>query len=203
MLDSFDLRDTAGVAIAGEGSFKPDANDLNSQGCKDCALADGEHVGIVVFASPAGGLFVPAKRATDSFDLVGDHGFAVARPPEDNAAFEIVIGDSQCDGANKEWIIDWIGAVRTEVTDFVPPSGKERLEHFFVVKACVVGPDGNVHTRGFRERPTSLRAMLRLREGIVNSDFGEIFCGVEPYSLGRGWGGSRKVICGIATANPR
>lgn len=122
MVDSFDLRDAAGVAIACEGSFKPDANDLNSQCCKDCALADGEHVGVVVFASPAGGLFVPAKRATDSFDLVGDHGFAVAGPPEDNATLEIVLGDSKCDRANKEWIIDWIGAVSTEVTDFVSPS---------------------------------------------------------------------------------
>ena len=41
------------------------------------------------------------------------------------------------------------------------PSGKHAL---FFIEPCVVGPDGNVHTRGFRERPTSLSAMLRLRE---------------------------------------
>ena len=36
----FDLCDPAGMAIAGEGSFKPDANDLNGEGGKDGPLAD-------------------------------------------------------------------------------------------------------------------------------------------------------------------
>ena len=38
--DSFDLRDAAGVAITRKGSLEPNANDLNCERGKDCALAD-------------------------------------------------------------------------------------------------------------------------------------------------------------------
>jgi len=108
-----------------------------------------------VLACPAGGLLVPAQCATDAFDFIRDDGFAVAGATQNDAAVEIVIRDGDGDGANEERIIDWLRAVCAEVADFVPPRREQRLQHFFVIEPRVVGPDGNVHTRGSRETPAA------------------------------------------------
>jgi len=175
--DLFDLRDAAGVAIPRKGCFQPNANDLNGERGKDGALANGEHVGVVVLTCPAGGLFVPAHCATNAFDFVGDDGFAIAGPTKDDAAFEIVICDGEGDGANKERVIDWLGAVGAKIPDFVPPGSEQGLQHLFVIEPCVIGPDGNVHIRGFRERLRHPMPCFSRGRGIVNSDFVEIFGG--------------------------
>ena len=116
---------TAGVAIARKWGLEPNANDLDGKCGKDGALADGEHVRVVVLACPAGGLFVPAECATDAFDFVGNDGLAVAGAAQDDAALEIVIRHGEGDGADEERIIDWLGAVSAKIADFVPPRSEQ------------------------------------------------------------------------------
>ena len=62
-----------------------------------------------MFACPTGGLFVPTQRAADAFDFVGDDGFAIAGPAENDAAFEFAIGDGLGDEANENRIVNGSG----------------------------------------------------------------------------------------------
>jgi hypothetical protein len=142
----FDHGDAAGVAFACERGVEPDADDFDGESGEDGALAYREDVGVVVFAGPASRLFVPAERAADAFDFVGDDGFAVAGAAEDDAAFEFAIGDGERDAANEDGIVHGIRAVRAEVADLMSPGGEERLQHFFVIEARVIGSNRNVHS---------------------------------------------------------
>jgi hypothetical protein len=59
-LDLVDFFDATSVAAAFEGGCEPDADDMQGLVGRDGALAEGEHVGVVVRAVPDRDLFIPA-----------------------------------------------------------------------------------------------------------------------------------------------
>src|SRR5262245_29151072 len=85
----FNLTDARDVPAAGKRSGKPDTNDFESQLGGERALSQGQHVGVVVFARPSGGIEAPAERATNAADFVGDDRFSVSRAPENDAALTL------------------------------------------------------------------------------------------------------------------
>lgn len=110
----------------------------------DGALADGEAVGVVVGAAPDRGLFVPAEAAADAAHAVGDHGLAVARAAEDDAAFEFAAGHGPGHGIDIIGIVGGRGLViGAEIMDRVPLGEKEGLDGLLVGEAGVVGTDGD------------------------------------------------------------
>src|ERR1044072_3767159 len=88
-----DFLDPRDVPPAFERRRQPDAHDGERLGFADGALAERQHVGVVVRSVPDGDLFGPADAAPDAADAVGHHRFAVARSAEDDAALELAAGD--------------------------------------------------------------------------------------------------------------
>lgn len=114
-----DLPHTPEMPSAFERGFEPDADDAKGGGFVDCALTKRKHIGVVVLSSPGSSLLVPAQGAPDAADFVGDHGFAVARATEHDAALAFTSRDRQGCGADERGIIYGRVAVRAEVPYFM------------------------------------------------------------------------------------
>ena len=135
------------MAAAGERSGQPDLHDVECEVFRNHALAEGEDVAVVVFAGQASGFEIPAEGAADAFDFIGDDGFAVSRAAEDDAAVEFASGDGFGSGANENGIIHRRVAEGAEIADIVTHIVQEDFDFLFVVKAGMVGSDGDLHGR--------------------------------------------------------
>jgi quinol monooxygenase YgiN len=133
------------MAAAGERSGQPNLHDVQCEAFRNHALAEGEDVAVVVFAGQASGFEIPAEGAADAFDFIGDDGFAVSRAAEDDAAVEFAAGDGFGSGANENGIIHRRVAEGAEIADIVTHIVQEDFDFLFVVKASVVGSDGDLH----------------------------------------------------------
>src|SRR5581483_8255989 len=76
------------VAAAFKFGGKPGPDDLERVFLGNGALADGEAIGVIVRPAPDRGLLVPAKAAPDAAYAIGDHGLAIARAAQNDAALE-------------------------------------------------------------------------------------------------------------------
>src|SRR5712691_10024563 len=146
-LISLDHLDAPEVTAAGKRRGQPDRDDFQGQVLGEHAFAERENVAIVVFAGQTRALEAPAKSAANAADFVGDHGFAVARAAENDAAVELAARDSFRRGANEQGIIYRLGAERAEVADFVAEAIQKQFDFFLVGEAGVVGGDGYLHAR--------------------------------------------------------
>ena len=133
------------MAAAGERSGQPDLHDVECEVFRNHALAEGEDVAVVVFAGQASGFEIPAEGAADAFDFIGDDGFAVSRAAEDDAAVEFAAGDGFGSRANENGIIHRRVAEGTEIADIVTQIVQEDFDFLFVIKASMVGSDGDLH----------------------------------------------------------
>src|SRR5664280_2403784 len=143
VLRAVDLADSLEVPAAFEGRLEPHAHDRECQFLGNGACSQGKDVGIVVRPAPDGGLLVPADAAADAADPVGDDRLAVARTTQHNAALVFASGDRLGHGADEIRIVTWGVGIRAEIADGMTSRAQHGLDGFLVVKACVVGSDGD------------------------------------------------------------
>src|SRR5882672_686320 len=101
-----DLANAGDVPAAFERRRQPHADDRERLGFRDGALAERQHVRVVVRAVPDGHLFAPADAAPDAADAVGHHRFAVAGAAEDDAPLELAARHRLGDRADEVGVID-------------------------------------------------------------------------------------------------
>src|SRR4051794_30263582 len=98
-----------------EWGDEPDPDDLQSGFEGDKPLTEAEHVGVIVLAGELGAFEAPAEGATDAFDFVCYHRFAVPRTTEHNTALELSTRDPFGGWPNEQRIIHPLTAISTEV----------------------------------------------------------------------------------------
>src|SRR6266852_1512583 len=156
-LISLDHLDAPEMTSAGKRRGQPDLDDFEGQIYGEQAFAERENVAVVVFAGQTRALEAPAESAANAADFVGDHGFAVARAAENDAAVELTARDSFRRRANEQGIIHRLRAKRSEIADFVAEAIQKEFDFFFVGEAGVVGGDGDLHARRVSARTRSVK----------------------------------------------
>jgi hypothetical protein len=107
------------------------------------ALAEGQHIGIVMGAIPDRHLLGPTHAAPDGLDPVGHDGFAVARTAEHNAPLILAPRHSLSHGTDKVRIVAGFRRVGAEIAHGMPLAEQVGLEGFLVLETGVVRADGD------------------------------------------------------------
>lgn len=147
-MPAVDLLDTAFVAAAVEGSFHPGPNDPYSLAGSEKTFSEGENVGVVVRSGEASRLLAPAETAADAWNTVGNHGFAVPRSAEDDAAVIFAACQGFRERANEERVVDRLGRVGAEVGDLVSPPAQLVDQELLGAESRVIGSESDVHGQG-------------------------------------------------------
>jgi hypothetical protein len=89
--------------------------------------------------------YIPAESATDSFDAVGSHRFAITRAAEDHATLGLATSHCFSDRTDEERVIDRVLRVGPEVHDLMPQSTEELLDLLFIGESGMIRADGDFH----------------------------------------------------------
>ncbi len=120
---------------------QPSVDDFESFCFAYGALADGEHVAVVVGAIPDGDLLVPAKAAADTFHAIGYDRFAVARTTQYDTAVVFACRYGFRHWTDKVWIVAGFGGISSVVLDRVTLALEVGNDGLLVDVARVVGAD--------------------------------------------------------------
>src|SRR5206468_7062472 len=88
---------------------------------------------------------IPTDSATDSFDAVGGHRFAITRAAKNHAALGLTIRHCFGDWTNEERIIDRLFRVGSKVRDLVSQIIEELLDLLLISESGMIGPDSDFH----------------------------------------------------------
>src|ERR1035437_1260741 len=130
--------------------FQPNPDNLESGFKAHHPLAERKHIRVVVLPAQPRGVRIPAERAPDAFDAIGDHRLAVARAAQNNAAIEFAPRHRLGHRPNEERIIDWLLRMRPKIRDVVAEAFKELPYLVFVLEPGVVRTNGDFHVMDFR-----------------------------------------------------
>jgi hypothetical protein len=133
------------MPAAVERRRQPYIDDFKRQVLGNHSLADGKNIAVVMRPGQTSRFEAPAKGATHTPHFVGDHGLAIPRSAEHDAAFALSARYGLGGGAYEQRIIHGVRAEGTEIHDFVALRGQHGPDLLFVFKSCVVGTDGNFH----------------------------------------------------------
>src|SRR5947209_6641769 len=103
------------MAAALEWRLEPDAHKVEGGLEGHHALAERNHVGVVMLAREPRGFDVPAQRTTNSFDSIGDHRLAIAGAAQHDAALRVPSGHCLRHGPDKQGIIDRLLGMGPEI----------------------------------------------------------------------------------------
>src|SRR5436190_10139081 len=126
------------MAAAFEGGIEPGFDDLDGGFDADHSLTERNHVGIVVTPGQRGGFDVPAQRATNAFDAIGDDGFTIAGAAEHDATLELTARDTFGDGSDEQRIINGRIGSGAKIFDLMPEADQVVPDLFFVTKSRVI-----------------------------------------------------------------
>src|ERR1035437_5111408 len=163
--------------------FQPNPDNLESGFKAHHPLAERKHIRVVVLPAQPRGVRIPAERAPDAFDAIGDHRLAVARAAQNNAAIEFAPRPRLGPRPHEERIIDRFLGMRPKIRDVVAETLKEIPDLVFVLEAGVVRTNGNSHLMHFPE--LSLPRRTELRQPSVAPVAGH----QGQFMKRKGWGG--------------
>jgi hypothetical protein len=109
------------------------------------ALAEGDHVRVVMAARELRGLDRPAHRTADAVHLVGSDGLPVAGSAKHHSSLALARRNGLCRRANEARVVDWLLGVRSEVVHLVAEFRQEFRDELFVTVAGVIRCDGDLH----------------------------------------------------------
>lgn len=109
----------------------------------DGAFADGEDIGVIVFAIPNGDLLVPAKTASNARYAVGCDRFSISGSAEDDSAVELSIRYGFGHRSDIVRVVTGFGGVGAVVFDGESLSREMRDNCLFVMVACMIGTNGD------------------------------------------------------------
>src|SRR5689334_7720607 len=100
-LHRVDLLDAPDVTAAFERCLQPNPDNFHCHLFRDYPLTERKNVGVVVLPGQTGDFLIPAKRATDAVNFVGNHRFPVSGSTEDKTALALAAGDRFGGGADE------------------------------------------------------------------------------------------------------
>lgn len=141
--DGGDFFDAALVAACGKGSGEPDGDDFACELGREHFGAEGEDVGVVVFAAVAGGGGIVAEGGADAGDFVCGDGGADAGGIENDGAGCFTAGDGECGFFSEVGVVHGGGGIGAEVEDGMAEGLEPREELLLEIEAAVIGGKGD------------------------------------------------------------
>ncbi len=126
-------------AVGGE----EDVDDAYREVFGEVSGAEGEDVGIVVFARVAGGFFVESHAGADARDLVGGHARADTGTVDDDPAQGLAGGDGLSGGAGKHRVVARFLRMRSDIEHVHALLGEVMLDGFLEGEPAVIAAEGH------------------------------------------------------------
>jgi hypothetical protein len=136
--------DPSQMTTAGKPGFKPNLNDIQSDGDSQHSRPKTEDISVVVFAAHSGGKGLMAKRGTNVPVPVGSNRHADPCSAYKNAASAASIIYGRTNFLREIGIIDRFLRVAPKIKNRVSRLFKQRDEFFFETKPAMVTPQGNI-----------------------------------------------------------
>src|SRR6267142_6459389 len=146
MVIAFDLVDfveAAPVAASGEGCIEESLNHFEGGGRGDDAGAEGEDVGVVVFAGELGGDDIVGQGAADAGDFVGGDGNPNARAADSDTEISFLRSNAFAYGFAKIRIVHGVLGAGALVVDQVSRFLEIFSDGFFERESGVIGTNGD------------------------------------------------------------
>ncbi len=140
-----------------EFRFEPNFYNLQSQIERDHALAEGDHIRVVVLAGKTRRLRVPAERAANTTHLVRADGFAIAGAPKNDAPGDVPARNRFGCRSDKQRVIDGVRAVGAEIHGIMSHINKEFFDGFLVGVPCVIGGNSDAHNPSVHGRDMGIK----------------------------------------------
>ena len=142
-LDLGDFVDAALVAPAGVRGVEKGLDHFECGGGCDDAGAEGEDVGVVVFAGELGGEDVVGQGRADARDFVGGDGNADAGAAYDDSQIVLFRGDALAYGFAKVGIVHRVFRRSSLIVNRIARAFEIFSDYLFHSKTGVIGTDGN------------------------------------------------------------